>query len=104
MTDTYLRESPLTTSLILFSYFQLLDLLTTVVFILHGVKEANPVVKFALTAAPTPVMGLVLVKIAALAMGFYCWRLGRQKLLERINVLFAALISWNLFALIAVSI
>ena len=100
----YARENPLTPSLVLFGYFQLLDLLTTVVFILHGVKEANPVVKFALTAAPTPVMGLVLVKVAALAMGFYCWRLGRQKLLERINVLFAALISWNLFALIAVSI
>ena len=94
----------MTPSLVLFGYFQLLDLLTTVVFILHGVKEANPVVKFALTSAPSPIIGLVLVKIAALAMGFYCWRLGRQRLLGRINVLFGVLISWNLFALIASSI
>jgi hypothetical protein len=104
MTYAFPRENPLTTSLVLFSYFQLLDLLTTVGFILHGVKEANPLVKFALTAAPTPIVGLVLVKIAALAMGFYCWRLGRQKLLGRINILFGVLISWNLIALIGGSI
>lgn len=91
----------MTPSLVLFSYFQLLDLLTTVVFIMHGVKEANPVVKFALTAAPTPLMGLVLVKMVALGMGVYCWRVGKQRLLGRINVLFGALISWNLCALIA---
>ena len=91
-------------SLVLFSYFQLLDLLTTVGFIIHGVHEANPIVKFALTVAPNPLMGLALVKIAALAMGIYCWRLGRQRLLGRINVLFAILISWNMFALIAGSV
>ena len=51
----------MTTSLVLFAYLQLLDLLTTVVFILHGVKEANPLVNFALTAAPTPLLGLLLV-------------------------------------------
>jgi hypothetical protein len=94
----------LTTSLVLFSYFQLLDLLTTLVFLLHGVKEANPLVKFALTAAPTPLVGLVLVKCAALALGFYCWRLGLRSLLLRINVLFAVLISWNLLALIVRSL
>jgi hypothetical protein len=104
MTDPIVQESPVVPSLVLFSYFQLLDLLTTVGFIIHGVKEANPVVKFALTVAPTPIMGLALVKIAALAMGIYCWRLGRQRLLGRINVLFAILISWNMFALIAGSV
>ena len=104
MTDAHLRENPLTSSLVLFGYFQLLDLLTTVGFILHGVQEANPVVKFALTAAPSPIMGLILLKMAALAMGFYCWRLGRQKLLGRVNVLFGVLISWNLIALIGGSV
>jgi hypothetical protein len=104
MTDPVVQESTVVPSLVLFSYFQLLDLLTTVGFIIHGVKEANPIVKFALTVAPTPLMGLALVKIAALAMGIYCWRLGRQKLLGRINVLFAILISWNMVALIAGSV
>jgi hypothetical protein len=89
------------TSLVLFTYLQLLDLLTTVIFIIHGVKEANPLVKFALVAAPTPLVGLLLIKAAALALGAYCCWQGRQKLLVRMNVFFAALVSWNLFAMIA---
>ena len=100
MTYLALRESPLTPSLILFSYFQLLDILTTIGFIMHGVPEANPIVRFALTMAPTPLVGLILVKVAAMGLGVYCWRLGRRKLLGRMNVLFGALISWNMVALI----
>jgi hypothetical protein len=91
----------MTASLVLFTYLQLLDVLTTVVFILHGVKEANPLVNFALTAAPTPLLGLVLIKAAALAMGVFCCLRGRKQLLVRMNVFFAALVSWNLFAMIA---
>jgi len=87
--------------LLIFSYFQLLDLLTTVIFLMHGVQEANPLVKFALRAAPSPLWGLVLVKIAAIALGVYCWRLGRRSLLLRMNVMFAILVSWNLLALLA---
>jgi len=91
----------LTTSLVIFSYFQFLDLLTTVIFLLHGVQEANPLVRLALRTAPSPLLGLLLVKIAALALGVYCWRMGRQNLLLRMNVLFAILVSWNLLALLA---
>ena len=91
----------MTSSLVLFTYLQLLDLLTTVVFILHGVQEGNPLVKFAIGMAPSPLLGLLMVKAAAMAMGVYCNVQGRQKLLLRMNVFFAALISWNLVALIA---
>jgi Domain of unknown function (DUF5658) len=91
----------LTTSLVIFSYFQFLDLLTTVIFLLHGVQEANPLVRLALRSAPSPLLGLLLVKVAALALGVYCWRMGRQSLLLRMNVLFAILVSWNLLALLA---
>ena len=90
----------MTTSLVLFAYLQLLDLLTTVVFILHGVREANPLVNFALTAAPTPLVGLLAVKVAALALGGVCCMRGRQKLLVRMNIFFAVLVSWNLVAMI----
>ena len=90
----------MTTSIVLFTYFQFLDLLTTVVFLLHGVREANPLVKYALTAAPTPLMGLLLIKAIALALGVYCCLQGRHKLLLRMNIFFAALVSWNLVALI----
>ena len=91
----------MTASLLIFTYFQFLDLLTTVIFLMQGLQEANPMVKFAMRAAPSPLLGLVLVKVAALALGVYCWRLGRRSLLLRINVLFAILVSWNLLALLA---
>jgi hypothetical protein len=90
----------MTTSLVLFAYFQLLDLLTTVIFLLHGVKEANPLVKFALVAGPSPLVGLLAVKLAAVGLGIFCCMRGRAKLLTRMNVFFAFLVSWNLVALI----
>jgi hypothetical protein len=86
--------------LLIFSYFQVLDLLTTVIFLMQGVQEANPLVKFALRAAPSPLLGLVLVKVAAIALGLYCWRIGRRSLLVKMNVLFALLVSWNLVAVL----
>ena len=91
----------MTSSLVLFTYLQLLALISTVVFILHGGKEANPLVNFALTAAPTPLLGLVLIKAAALGLGIFCCLRGRKQLLTRMNIFFAALVSWNLFAMIA---
>jgi len=87
--------------LLQYSYLQMLDFMTTLAFLLNGVGEANPVVRFALQYSPNPVGGLLAVKLVALALGVYCWRAGRQRLLGRINVLFAFLVAWNLVALIA---
>ena len=86
--------------LLQYSYLQMLDLLTTVAFMLHGVHEANPVVRFALQSSSHPLGGLLAVKIMALGLGIYCWRCGRDRLLTRINVLFAIVVAWNLVALI----
>ena len=82
----------------------MLDLMTTLAFLLNGVGEANPVVRFALQYSPSPLGGLLAVKLVALALGVYCWRAGRQRLLGRINILFAVLVAWNLVALIANSL
>ena len=87
--------------LIQFAYLQLLDLLTTVAFLLQGVQEGNPLVRWILRASPNPLGGLLGVKVLALILGLYCWRFGKQRLLGRINLLFAALVAWNLVALIA---
>ena len=87
-----------------YSYLQMLDFMTTLAFLLNGVGEANPVVRFALQYSPNPVGGLLAVKLVALALGVYCWRAGRQRLLVRINILFAFLVAWNLVALIANSL
>jgi hypothetical protein len=87
-----------------YSYLQMLDFMTTVAFLLHGIREGNPVVRFALQYAPHPLGGLVAVKAAAIALGLYCWRGGRHRLLGRINLLFAIIVAWNLAALILASI
>jgi len=94
----------LTYSLLQFTYLQLLDLLTTLAFLLQGVQEGNPLVRWAMDAAGNPLLGLVFVKAAALLLGVYCWLAGRPSLLQRANFLFAALVAWNLIALILASV
>jgi len=89
--------------LIQYSYLQVLDFLTTVAFLINGVQEANPFVRFALGYAPHPLGGLLAVKMLAIGLGIYCWKNGRQRLLGRMNWLFAFLVAWNLAALIVAS-
>lgn len=89
--------------LLQFSYLQVLDFLTTLAFLLNGVREGNPLVRIAMDHTAHPFSGLLLVKAAALGLGFYCWRAGRERLLTRINILFALVVAWNLAALIVAS-
>ncbi len=86
--------------LVQYSYLQILDFLTTVAFLLNGVREGNPMVRFAMQVAPNPMIGLLLVKLAAVGLGLYCWRMGRNQILGRINLMFAIVVAWNLAALI----
>ena len=90
--------------LLQYSYLQVLDFLTTVAFLAYGVQEANPIVRLAMTVFPNVVLGLIAVKAAGLLLGLYCWRVGKQRLLGRINVLFALVIAWNLVAMIVGSV
>ena len=90
--------------LLQYSYLQILDLMTTVAFLLHGVREGNPLVRLALQYAPHPLGGLLAVKVLAVALGLYCWRGGRQRLLGRMNFLFMVVVAWNLAALILASV
>ena len=86
--------------LIQYSYLQVLDFLTTMTFLLYGIQEANPLVRWTMEATNSPLTGLLLVKCVALALGFTVWKMGRRRLLARINVMFALLVAWNLIALI----
>jgi hypothetical protein len=90
----------MTQTLYNYSYLQVLDFLTTVAFLINGVSEGNPVVAWAINAFPTPLTGLIAVKIVALALGVYCWQTAKGHLLSRINVGFAILVAWNLMTLI----
>ena len=83
-----------------YSYLQVLDFLTTIAFLIQGVREANPLVKLAMLYSPNPLSGLLLVKVVAIGLGLYCWKVGKQRLLTRMNLLFAVVVAWNLAALI----
>jgi hypothetical protein len=87
-----------------YSYLQVLDFLTTIAFLLQGVKEGNPLVRFALNFAPNPLGGLLIVKLLAIGLGVYCWKVGKLRLLTRMNVMFAIVVAWNLGALILGSV
>jgi len=83
--------------LLLFSYLQVLDFMSTVAFILMGFPEANPVVRFAFSIG---IGGLMLVKVIAVLLGVWCWSLGRKRVLITANLVFAILVAWNLLAVI----
>jgi len=74
--------------------------MSTVAFLLLGVHEGNPLVRVALQYAPNPLGGLLAIKLLAVALGVYCWKGGRERLLNRINLLFAGVVAWNMVALI----
>jgi hypothetical protein len=93
-------RTPLNQLLWQFSYLQVLDFLTTIAFLVHGVREGNPLVRLALSAGAHPLESLIVVKVLAIVLGLYCWFRGRRQLLLRINILFALLVAWNLVALI----
>jgi hypothetical protein len=83
---------------------QVLDVLTTMAFLLQGVSEANPVVRFAIETAPSAFEGLLLIKLVAIAMAVFCVLKSRDKLLRRVNIFFACLVAYNLVALILASV
>ncbi len=87
-----------------YGYLQILDFLTTIAFLLNGVQEGNPLVKWAINAFPNPIIGLAFIKILAVALGISCWYRGRDRLLSRINIGFAVLVAWNLVSLIMKSV
>jgi hypothetical protein len=83
-----------------FAYLQLLDLLTTLTFMASGVREANPMVRFVVVGAGSALGGLLAAKFAALGLAFHCWRGERLRLLRRVNLFYAGLVTWNLIALL----
>ena len=83
-------------TLFTFVCLQAMDALTTLLFLRHGVGEANPLIRAALAGDPKLV--LALAKILAVALGTVAWRSGRRRLLWKMNVLFALCVAWNLVA------
>ena len=102
--DTLANESSLGAKLVHYSYLQVLDFLTTVAFLVQGVQEGNPLVRLAMNVTANPMVGLLIVKLLAVGLGIYCWRGGRGRTLNKINLLFAVVVAWNLVSLILGSV
>ena len=85
--------------LVQYSYLQVLDFVSTIAFLAYGVQEANPLVRWLMTASSSPVTGLLVVKLAAVGLGIAAWRMNRRRLLARANIFFAVVVVWNLVAL-----
>lgn len=83
-----------------YSYLQLLDVLTTLAFLLAGVQEANPLARWLMGAVGTPLNGLIVIKLGALMLGLFCWWKGRVSLLRKANVFFSTVVAWNMVCLI----
>lgn len=80
--------------LILFSF---LDMCTTAVCLVSGYRELNPVVSFCMLLAGFK--GLLLCKLAGVALGVYFLSSGRLRLLRRATVVSGLVVGWNAFLL-----
>jgi hypothetical protein len=87
------------TILLVFLALQFCDLATTLVFLQHGVGEANPLVGALMRVSAQPAVAVLLVKAAACGLAVYGWRSRRTRLLRRANVFFAVCVGWNLLAI-----
>ncbi len=86
-----------------FVYLQLLDVLTTIAFLLQGVGEGNPIVRWVITHGPHPIGSLFLMKAVAVAMAIVCVYRHREGLLRKVNIFFAMVVLYNLAVLIITS-
>jgi hypothetical protein len=83
-----------------FIYLQILDALTTIAFMMHGLNEVNPVIKWAMRESFNPLGGLFLVKAASVVLAVVCVSSSRYGVLRKVNVFFALVVAYNVIALI----
>jgi len=85
--------------LLVFLALQFCDLATTLVFLHHGIGEANPLVAVLIRVSAQPAVAVLLVKAAGCGLALYAWRSRRTRLLWRANLFFALCVGWNLCAI-----
>ena len=88
--------------MLLFTFvsLQLMDALTTLFFLSHGIREANPLIAALLQISNHAEWALATPKLFAVALAIYAWRSGRSRLLRKMNVVFAACVAWNVAAIL----
>jgi hypothetical protein len=84
---------------LIFVVLQCCDLITTLWFLSHGIREGNPLVAALIRLSSEPAVPLALLKGAACLLAYRAWRRNSLRLLGRVNLLFAAAVGWNLVAI-----
>jgi hypothetical protein len=87
-----------------FAGLQVLDLMSTLWFLRHGVNEANPLMRATLLVAHQTAAALAGPKLLATGLALYAWRSGRTRLQGRVNALYMACVAWNVVAALGSSL
>jgi hypothetical protein len=82
-----------------FIYFQLLDLLTTLVGFRLGATEASPFIRLMMHAGPAT--GVIAAKVLALGLGGLCAYLNKTHVIRWISYWYGGLVIWNLVMMLA---
>jgi hypothetical protein len=82
-----------------FAVLQMMDILTTLLFLGRGVAEANPLVKYSMAMTHGTVAGLLAVKLLASILAVAAIRAGRPRAIAKMNRFFMLVVGWNLIAL-----
>jgi hypothetical protein len=86
-------------ALLFFFVLQLCDAATTLVFLRHGIHEANPLIAGLLRVFSEPALAVFLIKLGGCGLAAYAWKTHRIRLLRRANIFFALCVGWNLLAI-----
>lgn len=86
--------------ILIFSYLQVLDFVTTIAGFRVGLVEANPFVRW--LAQIDPLVGVGACKMLAFLLGFVCYALQRYTLLWHMNYWYVGVVSWNLMLIVFV--
>ena len=86
----------------IFIYLQLLDLLTTLVGLKLGAKEASPFIRMLMYAGPA--FGVMVSKVLSLGLGALCIYYKKNHLMRWVSYWYGGLVVWNLMVVLAVPV
>ncbi|HYM11145.1 MAG TPA: DUF5658 family protein [Bryobacterales bacterium] len=85
-------------SLSLFIYLQMLDLLTTMLFLKMGLSESSWLV--GALVHWSPILGVLMAKLVAIAIGCLAVRYHKDRVVKLANVGYSGVVAWNLLCMI----
>jgi hypothetical protein len=82
----------------LFIYLQLLDFLTTVLFLKLGVLEGNWMVRVLMRWSP--ILGVLAAKVATIVLASLAVRFRKDRLMRLANLGYSGVVAWNMIVMI----